>query len=178
MAKIDLKNRATRACFKLKRNLSDCFNPLVALKLFKQVIKPICLYGCEVWGRIDSRQNIFKIFENLPAENLFKSFGRFVLGVHRKSSNVALRGELGILPLYIDILLAMLKYLDRLQQYDNGSILGSAYLTSVGLDSRGKTSWFSTIRNLTTLCDLNLEENGADKLISRLKEIFWATCCQ
>jgi len=44
-------NKAMKALFKLKHLFyGSNLNPNVCLHLFDQLIKPICLYGAEIWG--------------------------------------------------------------------------------------------------------------------------------
>jgi hypothetical protein len=51
MAQKSLNSKALRALFKLKRLIYGTnLKPSVCLKLFDQLIKPICLYGSEIWG--------------------------------------------------------------------------------------------------------------------------------
>ena len=45
------KNKGMKAAAKLKRMLLNCdVNKKLSMKLFDQLITPICLYGCELWG--------------------------------------------------------------------------------------------------------------------------------
>jgi hypothetical protein len=52
----DLTTKAKNALFALNSSLRKVqSNPKLALKLFDTLIKPIALYGCEVWGAFGSR---------------------------------------------------------------------------------------------------------------------------
>jgi len=54
LAQKTLTNKAMKALFKLKHLLyGSNLNPNVCLQLFDQLIKPICLYGAEIWGPIE-----------------------------------------------------------------------------------------------------------------------------
>ena len=67
-------------------------------KLFDSLIKPIISYASEIWIS-DFTQKELKS-ENLPFEKIHKSFCKYLLGVHKKSSNFASRCELiGRLPI-------------------------------------------------------------------------------
>lgn len=51
LAKLNLKKKAMKATFKLKKLMSsDQLLPHESLKLFKRCIFPIGLYGSEIWG--------------------------------------------------------------------------------------------------------------------------------
>jgi hypothetical protein len=47
--------------------------------------------------------------EKFPCEKLYIKFSKSILGVHKKSSNFAVLGELGRYPLYITIINTILK---------------------------------------------------------------------
>ena len=83
-AKQTLTNKARKALFKLKSSISGHnFNPKICLQLFDLLIKPICLYGSEIWGAENhfkgkQHQSFNSIFEKSidkqPAEKLDLSF--------------------------------------------------------------------------------------------------------
>ena len=89
-------------------------------KLFNSLVAPILLYNCEIWGafminktlqRVDSF--VEKMFDNKNKHELLQlKMAKIALGVHKKSNNMAVRGdsELGLYPLNIDIYIRMIKY--------------------------------------------------------------------
>ncbi|MEW8547928.1 MAG: hypothetical protein AB2693_30855, partial [Candidatus Thiodiazotropha sp.] len=104
-----------------------------SMHIFDHTIKPILLYGSEIWGVFNPASSKFrngisldKIFNNTEAEKLHIKFGKFILGVHRKSVNFAVMSELGRYPFYIDIIKSMLKYWYRLENLDQHSLLHDA----------------------------------------------------
>jgi hypothetical protein len=144
-----MTNKGLKALFKLKGLLRGSnLKPNVCLKLFDQLIKPICLYGAEVWGPdfikaampIQEINTKFEVsMENLTCEKLNTSFAKFVLGVHRKAQNSAVRGELGRAPLGLDIVTTILKYYQRLQYGEVNQLLSEAFTISkadLGLDNK------------------------------------------
>ena len=56
------------------------------------------------------------------------NFCKFILQVNNKTTNVALYGELGRYPLYINILKQACKYLNHIQCAPEDSLLGKAYM--------------------------------------------------
>ena len=46
----DLRNKARRAFYTIKRNIKFDIPIRIWLKIRKSVIEPIAIYGCEVWG--------------------------------------------------------------------------------------------------------------------------------
>ena len=82
------------------------------LHLFDHSMKPIVLYGSEIWGMLKTNSaackeaaiNISeKIYQNNVADKINLKFCKFTLGVNSKSSNIAVLSELGRFPLYFNI---------------------------------------------------------------------------
>ena len=95
----DFHKRAQKAFYQLKNQLGDMFyrEPVLAIKLFDALVKPILLYCSDFGGCYD---NIFS-FSN-STERLNISLCKHLLGVKRQTSNVASLLEMGRYPLYID----------------------------------------------------------------------------
>ena len=104
-----IKDKANKAKFKLFKLLSSGnFKPKTCLKLFDQLILPICLYGSEIWGtnilknkNKDKKYALENKYDKLPVEIVHLSFLKFSLGCHKKSTNDAVRGEGGKFPIFI-----------------------------------------------------------------------------
>ncbi len=97
-----------RALFKLKALVGySNRNPTVAIKLFEQLIKPIALYGSEIWGldclKVRHRDKFVSSLDMPLCEKLNLSMCRHTLGVHKKSHVNAVRAELGTSALGINI---------------------------------------------------------------------------
>ena len=77
----DLKDRALRAFYKLKKKMRITFrrHPTTSIKLFRSLIEPILLYASDFWG-------ILKMPAKNPIENFFMSFCKQLLGVQKLSS--------------------------------------------------------------------------------------------
>ena len=92
----DLKDRAMKAFFKLKKKLGPFFqsHPMTTIKLFETLIKPILLYCSDFWG-------ILKMPKNNPIENLHMKFCKLLLGVQKQTTNSGVLLELGQVPLHI-----------------------------------------------------------------------------
>ena len=83
---------------KKARNLS--FPLDIMLKLFNVIVKPVVLYGAEVWGS-----------ENCDIlGRLQLRFLKYVLSVNKFTSSMMVYGELGVVTLDVDIKLLMLTY--------------------------------------------------------------------
>lgn len=149
LAKKDLLHKAMRATFKLKTLLSgENVMPKEALNLYRKLILPIGLYGAEIWGCIDNTKNLYKTFETLPFEKNLISFGKHLLGVRKQSCNTAIRGELGLFPIYIDIIIQMIKYYNRIEQLDSNHLLYQTLQASKTLSENNKNSWYASLNKI------------------------------
>ena len=57
------------------------------------------------------------------------SFLKYILGVNRFSSNLAVLSETGRLPIYFSVVISILKYLHRLENVSD-SLFKDAYISS------------------------------------------------
>ena len=77
-----------------------------------------------------------RIFDAYCFEETELRFLKSILGVHRKSSHAAVRGELGKYPGVIFILRQVLKNWMRLANYDGNSLLHDIYLCNINMVSQ------------------------------------------
>ena len=101
VAQKNLYDKASRAMFGLIAKCRKLFLPIdLRLHLFDSVIKPIALYGCEVWG-----------FDDIGlADKLQLRFIKNSLGLKMRTPTVMVRGETGCYPCSIDIKCRLLNY--------------------------------------------------------------------
>jgi len=138
-----LANRAIKAWFSIKNGLyNEKVWPInIYLKSFDTVIKPIVLYGCEIWGEnmINKKDcNAFampKFDVSLPCEQLHVKICKQILRVPRKATNIAVLAELGRRPLYYDIMINLTKYYLRLQSLSNNGLLQKVFTQSKTIDN-------------------------------------------
>ena len=110
--------RGWKAVFKIRSALKDVdVDPELKLKLFDTLVKPVICYNGEIWGVMNNLFNsktVSQFWErvgNLPVEIFQVKFCKSVLGVHPKAHNGAVMGELGRLPLFLNIMKSILKYI-------------------------------------------------------------------
>jgi len=119
------------------------------MNLFDQLIKPIALYGSEIWGPdvikgLDGDDTKYcRSLESFACEKLNLSFARFVLGVHKKAQNSAIYGELGRYPLGIDITANILLYHEHLLSENASPLMHNTLLVS---NSNNKSWGHTTLR--------------------------------
>ena len=149
-----LYQKGLKVYFKLIKVLYPFPKASTALHLFNHLIKPIILYGCEIWGptlfkniipeAVDSETTFWKKMQKtFPLESKCNSHENFfeklhikycktILGVHNKTSNIGVYGELGCFPLYIDILKSCRRYNTYLENNTNNALLRKIYKSLSG----------------------------------------------
>ncbi len=112
----ELKEKAQRAFYAIKRSIKIDIPIQIWFKLFKAVIEPIALYGSEVWGL--SIKFDFLNWEKHPIETLHLDFCKRILRVQRKTPNNGCRAELGQYPLLLNIQKRAIKFWKHLKRSD------------------------------------------------------------
>lgn len=178
-AQNELYNKALKALFKLQKDFFS-LNPKIhtSLHVFDHTVKPILLYGCEIWGTFNcfsskmlksNNIQIENIFTNLGCEKLHLKFLKRIIGVHKNASNFAILSELGRFPLHFDIVKSMLNYWQRLENLEKFELLQDAYIHSKKLFEEKKPSWYGSIQTIITQIPeitINLDKN---KKINKIK---------
>lgn len=138
-ARSDLYNKALKASFKLFKDLNSTHPPIKTfLHLFDHMIKPIALYGCEIWGTLTSRlqekdKQLYDIFKPWEMDNLHIKFCQYILGAGKKSTNIAIISELGRYPLNFSLIQSILSYWHRLELSEESSLLHNVYKDTINL---------------------------------------------
>ena len=115
-----LAEKALNAIFKIRKHINFSKLPIgVARKLFVTAIQPILTHGCEVWGAYIKLN--FDTWDKTPTEKTHWRFCKMILGLNRKASNHATRGEMGSFPLQIVIIRHILTYYYYLNSKDDSS---------------------------------------------------------
>ena len=145
IAKSQLYQKGCRAMFSLIKKARNLSFPLdIMLKLFNVIVKPVVLYGAEVWGS-----------ENCDIlERLQLRFLKYVLSVNKFTSSMMVYGELGVAPLDVDIKLRMLTYWARLCLGDKHKISNTIYSLLYTLDEKFsfKSEWIQTVKTTQNYC--------------------------
>ena len=148
-----LKEKALEAYFKIRHNLFDN-STKCGFKLFQTLVQPIIGYGCEVWSPFLlnklNNSNFLSLCDKLPGESLHIKFCKGILGVHNKSTNHAVRGELGSFPLLIHMISLSIKYWWKLNvkcHKGSSDLVTDALIDNRRLHSSGTLSWSSGIFN-------------------------------
>lgn len=163
-AKKELHNKGIKALFKLRKTFSqEIPKPSTLIHIYNHTIRPILLYGSEIWGYIPSRKHknideyITKEIDYLILEKIHMKLCKFSLGVNSKTSNMACRGELGSLPTLFHILINMINYWIHLTKEvePSNTILYEAIKMAQSITQPNKESWMCNIKCIFQY--LNLE---------------------
>ena len=114
------------------------------LDLFDKMIKPILLYGCEVWG----------FGKNEALERVHLKFCKILLNLKSSTPNYMVYGELGRYPIDIDIKVRTISYWARLLSGKQAKFSNVFYRLSRNLNENGDTNlnWVYFIRTILNEC--------------------------
>ena len=153
-----LKEKANKVLFSL-RYFNSHGDIDMTFKLFQSLIVPIATYAGEVWAPylINSlnEDNFMQLCDRVPTEQVHVKLCRFLLGVHRKSSIAAVKGELGSYPLLITSLCSATKYWHQLHKCDPNSLIFHCLQDNYMQIESKNTCWLTGIKKLMCKFDLN-----------------------
>ena len=121
--------------FKTLWRLGD-IPPMLFFKIFDTQIKPILLYGSEVWGFYPNAQ--------LERAQLFAL--KRLLNVSPYTPNDMVYGETGRYPLYIDAYLRCISYWLRLVRMDSTRLPYKAYHMLLNMSKNGTRCWVNLVQ--------------------------------
>ena len=156
-AQNELYKKACRAFFGYLKDVNIRAGAQITTvsKLFNSLVAPILLYNCEIWGafinnkklqRVDSF--IEKMFDNKNKHELLQlKMAKIALGIHKKSNNMAVRGELGLYPLNIDIYIRMTKYFLHLKDLvvKGNKVIEDGITESINLVRNRHECWLASV---------------------------------
>jgi hypothetical protein len=142
-----LADKAHRAMNSTRKKLDICkLPPNLAVKIFDSIISPILLYNSEVWGAFANHD--LNKWDQSPTEKIHSKFCKIYLGVNRKATNIASRGEMGKFPLLIAILKRLMKYIVHINTLPDYTIVKQAFLLSKDLFLDNKPCFYSNVMHL------------------------------
>ena len=175
----ELATKARKAYFAFRKH--DRSPAKISQQFFDTLVKPILLYGCEAWTIFHSPKlskiNFVKQADDVIYERLNLKFCRSILGVHKKATNLAARGELGRYPLLLSALDLSMRYLSRVHFLSHKNtritpLICDAYIEA--LKDSPKPSWAILLKNLPA--KLEIPMNLFDlKSLHRMYDRLWAS---
>ena len=150
----ELRCKALRALFGLKRVINrQCITFDALMILFDSLIKPVLLYGCQVFTPhllsvkkllndlpdIDTSNYYFKNLNSNCYDKFHLKFLKWAIGVHRKSSNLGVYGDTGRYPLIFNAIKISSDYFTRVTILNPERLVHKAYLEQ----QRLHLDWFN-----------------------------------
>ena len=147
-----LCDQGRKAIFGMMHKIRDIapLPPKVMFKLFDSVIKPILVYGSDVWGH-----------RNAGLESIDKVMLRYcgrILNVKATISNIIVHGECGMLPPSVQCTISVLSFFNRLHHMPANTIVKKVYEELTRLHSIGFTAWVTRVRELVTKYHMDIEK--------------------
>ncbi len=145
-------------------------SPVALLKLFDSMIKPILMYGSEVWGlyipTLLKKDNLIDCLsnDNFTFEKIHLKALKHSLGVSKGATNIACILETGRYPILIDIIAQCVKYILRLFTLPADSLLGLASMEHIIAIQNSQSTPFLVCSKLFREAGLNLHDVDKDKL--------------
>ena len=121
---------------------NESINFRTAVKIFDIKIKPLLLYGSEIWGT--------KVYEKIENAQIkyFKSF----LGIGKTTENCFILREVGRYPMWVDTKYRAIKYWCKLLRLSEDRYPKKCYLQQYNLVGSGRLNWVSEIKGILLSC--------------------------
>ena len=136
--------QANNAMFALMRKIRVLNLPIeMQIDLFKKLIKPILLYGCEIWG-----------FGNLDIiERVQLKFLKRILNLKKSTPSYMVYGETGFTPLKVDIQARIVAYWTNLLEFNTGRLSSMIYNIIYILFEEGKckSKWLENVKDIVSI---------------------------
>ncbi len=160
-----LRHKRNYSSFKIRLSLTatgtefhsrpDTRSSKCSFQLFESLVQPILSYGSEIWAPYLLRNlnvnNFISLCDKNPGELLHVKLCKLILGVHRKATNHAVRGDLGSFLILIPMLCHSIKYWWHLNDlcYKNiNTLVVDALLDNRKLCVNYHATWSSYIQNI------------------------------
>ena len=100
---------------------------------------------------------LFNLSKNMKQENVHIKFSKFSLGVGKRTTNIAVLGELGRYPLLLEVILNIFRYFKYLLKSED-VLLSEALKVSKSLKSLNIDSWYGSIESLMQYINIDVEK--------------------
>ena len=146
VAKKELYDKGNRAMFSLLRKNRQLQLPIdIQLQLFDVLVKPVLLYGCEVWAHEGTD----------ILEKLHLRFCKYVLGVNKSTCTNMVYGELGATPLSLISQSRMVMFWTRIKQVEENPKISSVLfqiLFKMYKSGNFCSPWVMAVKNVLEGC--------------------------
>ena len=142
MAKKHIAEQANKALFSLLKKIRSLSLPYdIQIDMFNKMIKPIILYGCEIWGLGN-----FDVLERIQLK-----FYKYVFNLKKTTPSYMIYGELGVTPLYVDIQSRLISFWTKLvlnaeKAKLSSTVYGAIY--NLHEDKQIKSEWIENVKRI------------------------------
>ena len=145
-----LCDQGRKAIFSMLHKLREILPlpPKVMFKLFDSIIKPILIYGSDVWGHNKSGLDI--------VDKVMLRYCRRVLNVKAATSNLMVYRECGMLPPSIQCTISTMCYMNRLYHMPADTIAKHVYEEMHKLHPMGFRTWVTRVNELIVKYDMDI----------------------
>ncbi|MES9881062.1 MAG: reverse transcriptase domain-containing protein [Sedimenticola sp.] len=154
-----IADQAVKAMYSLLKKSRSLNLPIdMQIELFDKMVKPILLYGSEIWG----------FANNDIIERVHLKYLKIIFNMKKSTPSFMVYGEAGQVPIHVEIQTRMISFWSRLHN-ENDRKLSSIFYDIVyshyknsGETNNRKFQWISCIKTILIKCGLN------DVFVSRL----------
>ena len=145
-----LCNKARKAIFVMFKRLKNLgILPVkIMIYLFQSLIRPILVYGSDVWG---VNSNATKAMDKV-----FLWYARTILKVKSNTCNVITLGECGVIPPSIICHKQVMCYYKRLYNMSSNALVKKVFDELKKMDDMGFKTWITSVRELASRYDISL----------------------
>lgn len=168
-----LCTKALKSMFKIDKLIDESYGIKTTLHIFDHAIRPILLYGSEVWGgdiiKINSKiENKTRALENYLEKNSLSTielkFYKRLLKVKRNTATMGIRGELGRYPISIQAVKNFAKFINIIDTRKEGSLIKAALAENKSQHQAGqKNTLYGTYASLINTLKLKPLSNESSK---------------
>ena len=155
-----LAEKADKSLYSFNKVLLHNNQIKLPLHLFNVFIKPILLYGSELWGQDFMDYNKW---DRTAIEKVHLKFCKNILQTNRQACNAAVRGELGQYPLLLEIKLNIIKYWLHIVQLQPDNLVKEAFKEQLKNNANSR-SWFNCLKTLTEETEISFPLDQAPSL--------------
>ncbi|MCW4346540.1 MAG: reverse transcriptase domain-containing protein [Candidatus Thiodiazotropha endolucinida] len=149
-AKKHLAAQAEKAMYNLIRKSRSLLLPVdLQIELFEKMVKPILLYGAEVWG----------FGNNCILEKVCLKYLKMILNMKTSTPNCMVYGETGVFPIFIDIECRVIAFWAKLVTPNTWKLSSLMYDIIHSLykfnDIGNKFKWLTYVKEILTKCGMS-----------------------
>lgn len=140
-------DKARKCTFSISKKFTRIGTPSTKtlLQLFESYTMPVLNYASEIWCH----------YKELPdIERVQLRFLKHTLGVKDSTCSLAIYGETGCFPIYIQHICKIIKYWCRIVKLDNSVLVKKAYNCLKELDTFGFKTWAHKVKSILINYDL------------------------